>query len=242
MLTTVGASSLVAEKFGSGDPRVIALHGWGRTGQDFDRVLDGHSGLAIHLPGFGPAPAPPEAWSSADYAREIAGALEGMAPLVIVGHSFGGRIAVRLAAHYPKLVSHLVLTGVPLTRVTAPARPRPGFVIAKTLHRWKLIPDSAMESARQRYGSHDYRHASGVMREILVGVIAEDYLDDAALVTCPVTMVWGELDTPAPVAAAKRALEFFPEATLRVVSGAGHLLEGTLEEEVASAVADALST
>jgi pimeloyl-ACP methyl ester carboxylesterase len=71
-------------------------------------------------------------------------------------------------------------------------------------------------------------------------VIAEDYLDDAARVTCPVTMVWGERDKPAPLAAAERALEFFPSATLRVVSGAEHLLEGTLEQEVASAVADAL--
>jgi pimeloyl-ACP methyl ester carboxylesterase len=65
-------------------------------------------------------------------------------------------------------------------------------------------------------------------------------LDDAARVTCPVTMVWGERDKPAPLAAAERALEFFPSATLRVVSGAEHLLEGTLEQEVASAVADAL--
>jgi pimeloyl-ACP methyl ester carboxylesterase len=78
------------------------------------------------------------------------------------------------------------------------------------------------------------------MRDILVGVVAEDYLDDAARVTCPVTLVWGEHDKPAPLVAAERAMEFFPQATLRVVSGASHLLEGTLEQEVASAVSDAL--
>jgi len=163
-----------------------------------------------------------------------------MGPLVVVGHSFGGRIAVRLAAAHPDLVSHLVLTGVPLTRVSGPSTPKLGFRIAKALRRARLIPNTAMESARQKYGSADYRSASGVMREILVRVIAEDYLDDAARVHCPVTMIWGEGDKPAPLAAAKRALEFFPRATLRVVSGAEHLLEGTLEQEVASAVADAL--
>jgi pimeloyl-ACP methyl ester carboxylesterase len=240
MLTTVGNSSLVAEKFGTGPTEVVALHGWSRSGADFAKILAPHHGLALHLPGFGPAPEPPTAWSSADYAREIAGALEGMGPLVVVGHSFGGRIAVRLAASYPDLVSHLVLTGVPLTRVSGPSTPKLGFRITKALHRAKLIPDQAMESARQKYGSLDYRMASGVMREILVRVIAEDYLDDATRVSCPVTMVWGEGDKPAPLAAAKRALEFFPQATLRVVSGAEHLLEGTLEQEVASAVADAL--
>ena len=163
-----------------------------------------------------------------------------MGPLVVVGHSFGGRIAVRLAAAYPHLVSHLVLTGVPLTRVNTPSKPKRGFQLAKALYRAKLIPESVMESARQKYGSLDYRSATGVMREILVRGIAEDYLDDATRVTCPVTMVWGEQDKPAPLAAAQLALEFFPSATLRVVSGAEHLLEGTLEQEVASAVADAL--
>lgn len=240
MLTTVGTSSLVAEKFGSEPARVIALHGWGRSGADFATILAGHDGLAIHLPGFGPAPAPPQAWSSADYADVIAQALEGMGPVVVVGHSFGGRIAVRLAAAYPQLVSHLVLTGVPLTRVQAASAPKPAFRVIRALRRARLVPESVMESARQKYGSLDYRQASGVMREILVGVIAEDYLDDATRVTCPVTMVWGELDKPAPLAAAQRALDFFPDATLRVVSGAGHLLEGTLEGEVASAVADVL--
>lgn len=240
MLTTVGTSALVAEKFGSGPTEILALHGWGRNGTDFARILSSHNGLALHLPGFGPASEPPAAWSTADYAQEIAQALEGMGPLVVVGHSFGGRIAVRLAAAHPHLVSHLVLTGVPLTRVTGPSKPKLRFQIAKALHRVKILPDQAMESARQKYGSQDYRMASGVMREILVRVIAEDYLDDATRVSCPVTMVWGEGDKPAPVGAAKRALEFFPQATLRVVSGAEHLLEGTLEHEVASAVADAL--
>lgn len=240
MLTTVGTSSLVAEKFGTGSPEVVALHGWGRTGADFASILAPHNALALHLPGFGPAPAPPTAWSSADYAREIAQALESVGPTVLLGHSFGGRIAVRLAAAYPHLVRHLVLTGVPLTRVHHVSKPRLAFRVVRALRRAHLVPESVLENARQKYGSADYRAATGVMRDILVGVVAEDYLDDAARVTCPVTLVWGEHDKPAPLAAAERAMEFFPQATLRVVSGASHLLEGTLEQEVASAVSDAL--
>ncbi len=240
MLTTVGTSSLVAEKFGTSSPAVVALHGWGRTGADFASILAPHDALALHLPGFGSAPAPPTAWSSADYAREIAQALESVGPTVLLGHSFGGRIALRLAAAHPDLVRHLVLTGVPLTRVHQASRPRLAFRSVRALRQAGLVPESVLEKARQKYGSADYRAATGVMREILVGVIAEDYLEDAAKVTCPVTLVWGELDTPAPLAAAERAMEFFPQATLRVVSGASHLLEGTLEQEVASAVSDAL--
>ncbi len=241
MLGTVGSSDWVAEKFGSGQPRIIALHGWGRSGSDFERILAGQDALAVHLPGFGPAPEPTGAWSTAEYADQLAVALGGLGPVVVVGHSFGGRIAVRLAARHPEAVSAVVLTGVPLTRVTPPKSVPLAFQIAKVLHAKKLIPEATMERYRRKYGSQDYRNARGVMRDILVKTVAEDYLDDATRVTVPVTMVWGELDTPAPVAAADKALQYFPHATLRVVPGASHLMEGNLEEAVRDAVIAALS-
>ncbi len=80
------------------------------------------------------------------------------------------------------------------------------------------------------------------MRQILVSAIAETYWDDIARITQPVTLVWGELDEPAPLAGAEKAREVFPNATLRVVPGASHLLEGILEEELASALRLALLT
>lgn len=242
MLTTLGSSTWVGEKFGGAPPAVIALHGWGRSGADFARILAGHNALALHLPGFGSAPPPPEPWSPADYADQLAQAMAGLAPQVVVGHSFGGRIAVRLAARHPHLVSALVLTGVPLTRVAPATGISPAFALAKRLHRWGLVSEKAMEKNRQRYGSSDYRNARGVMREILVKTVAEDYLEDAVAVVAPVTLVWGERDGPAPVAAARKSLDYFPHATLRVVTGAAHLLEGTLEVDVRKAVSDALAS
>ena len=241
MLGRVGSSDWVGEKNGSADPQVIALHGWGRTGADFSRILVGIPSIAVHLPGFGPAPAPPLAWSTADYADHLAVGLAEYPAQVIVGHSFGGRIAVRLAARHPHLVRALVLTGVPLTRVTPPKQVALGVRLAKKLHKAGLIPEAWMEAQRHKHGSADYRAATGVMRDILVRVVAEDYLEDAATITQPVLMVWGEHDQPAPVAAATAALDFFPNATLRVVSGASHLLEGSLEEDVAQAVSQALT-
>jgi len=240
MLGRVGSSDWVGEKTGAGDPEVIALHGWGRTGADFSTILAGTRSLAVHLPGFGPSPPPHSAWSTADYADHLAQALSEYPPQVIVGHSFGGRIAVRLAARHPSVVRSLVLTGVPLTRITPAGKLALGFRVAKKMHALGLIPESVMEAQRHKYGSTDYRNAQGVMREILVKAVNEDYLADAALVSQPVLMVWGEHDVPAPLAAAISALDYFPNATLRVVSGAGHFLEGNLEKDVATAVSDAL--
>ena len=95
-----------------------------------------------------------------------------------------------------------------------------------------------MEELRNRYGSTDYRAAQGVMRGVLVKAIGEDYFVDAATVRAPVTLVWGENDGPAPLLGAQKAREYFPQATLRVVPGAGHLLEGNLEEALAQALRD----
>ena len=241
-LGTLGDSEFIGNRHGTKALDVIALHGWGRSGTDFSTVLKDTQGLAVHLPGFGSAQAPPEAWTTADYADHLAAALAGHDPVVVVGHSFGGRVALRLAARHPHQVAALVLTGVPLVRRSASAGQPLPFRLARFARKRGLLSETRMEAFRQRYGSSDYRTAQGVMRQILVSAIAETHWDDIARITQPVTLVWGELDEPAPLAGAEKAREVFPNATLRVVPGASHLLEGILEEELASALRLALLT
>ena len=239
-LATLGTSDFVGNRSGTGELDVLALHGWGRSGTDFGAVLAEHSGLAVHLPGFGSAPPPPSAWTPAEYADALAEALADQPPLVVVGHSFGGRVAIRLAARHPERVSALVLTGVPFTRRSSGRKPALAYRLARWGNRLGVVSAKTMDSLRQRYGSVDYRNAEGVMRQVLVGAIGEDYFEDAARITQPVTMVWGEEDQPAPLTGAQAALEHFSHGSLRVVPGAGHLLEGTLEKELARALSDAL--
>jgi pimeloyl-ACP methyl ester carboxylesterase len=238
---TVLAGDVLADRVGTGTARVLALHGWNRSGGDFARVLEGLEALAVHLPGFGSTAAPPTPWGSSEYAAQLASALDGTGPYIVVGHSFGGRVAVRLAAEHPDLVSALVLTGVPLVRATPPPPPRRALRIAKRLRAAGLVPESVVNRLRKRGGSEDYRAAQGVMRDVLVRVIAEDYRDDLRRLTLPVHMVWGELDDAAPVAAARLAVERIGGARLDVVPGAGHLLGGDLEAAVRTAVLDALA-
>lgn len=234
-MLTVLAGDVLADRTGGEPARVLALHGWGRTGDDFADVVAGTDALAVHLPGFGRTAPPPEAWGSVEYADHLAEALAGTGPYVVVGHSFGGRVAVRLAARHPGLVSALVLTGVPLVRATPPPRPRLALRVAKRLRAAHLLPESVVERLRRRGGSADYNAAQGVMRGVLVRVVGEDYRDDLARLAergLPVRMVWGELDDAAPLAGARLAAELLPQVTLEVVPGAGHLLEGELAAAV----------
>jgi pimeloyl-ACP methyl ester carboxylesterase len=205
---------------------VLALHGWRRTSTDFGATLDGLDALALDLPGFGASPPPPEPWGTAEYAHALGSVLAELpTPVVVLGHSFGGRVAVRLAARRPEAVRALVLTGVPLVRPPGrPARrPAAAFRVARWLHRRGVLPEARMEAVRQRYGSADYRAATGVMRDVFVRVVNEEYDDDLRALTCPVELVWGDDDTDAPPAVAGAAADLLADARVTFLPGAGHL-------------------
>ena len=233
MLTSLADGRLLAEKIGATPPAVIALHGWQRTAGDFARILEGLDAVAPNLPGASPAAEPPaEVWGSPEYAELVADAIRPFGPVVILAHSFGGRVAVHVAAKYPELVRGIVLTGVPLLRLQAPPKPSLGFRVLKRLAALGVVPQARFEAERRKRGSADYNAAQGIVRDIFVTLVNEDYRDVMSRVTVPVRMVWGENDTSAPADAGLAASELIPDARFRVVEGAGHLLDGHLETAV----------
>lgn len=244
MLTSLEGGIVFGERTGDGEPEVVALHGWGRSHRDFVSVLSGEVGvekceftsLAVDLPGFGSSPPPPTAWSTSEYAELIARVI-GENAVVVLGHSFGGRVAVKLAAMYPQRVRGMVLTGVPLfANPGVRTRASVTFRLAKLLHRAGLMSDDRIESARRRHGSTDYRNAHGVMRDVLVKSLQDSYREDLGALACPVTLVWGDDDTEAPLAVARTAAEIVSNSNLVVCRGAGHLTPRTVPGELRTAI------
>jgi pimeloyl-ACP methyl ester carboxylesterase len=239
MLRSFGGS-LFGVQTGSAPARVLGLPGWMRSRTDLLGVVDGLDAVVLDLPGFGGAsPPPPSAVGAAGYADLVTPALDACADRVVVlGHSFGGRVAVHLAARHRERVATLVLTGVP--RLVAPehrSRPARSFRLARWLHRHHLLSDARMEAMRQQRGSVDYRNATGVMRDVLVIVVNEDYGDVLPAVTCPVELVWGDDDTAAPLTEVERARSRFAGPTkLTVVPGAGHLTPLTAASALRAAI------
>lgn len=226
-LTALLDGAVFGERTGEGAPKVLALHGWGRTRADWLPALLGVPALAVDLPGFGASPAPDRAWGSRDYASLLAPVLAD-GGWTLAGHSFGGRVAVQLAAGWPELVDRLVLTGVPLLRSTGGSRAKLGYRLAKRAHGLGLLSEPAMERKRQQYGSADYRAAEGVLRNTLVTLVNEDYRDLLPGIAAPVELVWGAGDTAAPLVMAQEAVGLFPQATLTVSPTSGHLLDAEL--------------
>lgn len=239
MLKSYG-DALFGEQLGTAPARVLALPGWMRRRKDFDGVLDGLDAIALDLPGFGGAsPEPPEPLDAAGYAELVAPVLDDCAAdVVVIGHSFGGRVAVNLAATRPDRIGALVLTGVP--RLVPPAvttRPSASFRLARWLHGHHLLSDARMEAARRRRGSADYRNASPVMRDVLVRVVNEDYAALLPKITCPVELVWGDDDTAAPLSTAQHAEPLFGgPVTLTVLRAAGHLTPLTAPDALRQAI------
>jgi pimeloyl-ACP methyl ester carboxylesterase len=225
MLKSFGGGSLFGASSGTGRPWVLALPGWSRTHRDFDAVLEGVDAIALDLPGFGAASPPPTAWSTREYAHHVAPVLDEMAPrAVVLGHSFGGRVAVHLGAEHADRIGALLLTGVPLVRAAAGRRSPLTFRLGRALHRRGVVGEARMEALRQRYGSSDYRAARGVMREVLVKAVNETYQVPLAAFPGPVELVWGDDDDQAPVEMAEAALASCVEGTLTRCPGVGHFV------------------
>ena len=190
-LRTFADGSLFGARFGTGTPRVLALHGWGRTHKDFEPVLSGLDALSIDLPGFGASPAPTDPGGASMYAKLIEPVLdECHLPLVVVGHSFGGRVAVHLNERRPSAIAGLVLTGVPLLhKAHGHGKVAYQYRVGKWLNRLRLVNDDFVENLKNKYGSADYRAAEGVMRDILVTCVNESYDEQLKKIGCPVDLL-----------------------------------------------------
>lgn len=107
---------------GRGTPLVL-LHGIGRTGQVWQHVAEQLAAkkqrvVAFDLLGFGASPKPDWInYSVDDHASAVIASLQKLRPvepIILVGHSMGCLVAVRVARRRPDLIKHLVLYEMPL--------------------------------------------------------------------------------------------------------------------------------
>lgn len=218
---------------GGGSP-VVALHGWGGSVHSFWPVAErlAAEGFAVHLldlPGFGHSDPPPDPWDVADYMRFVLAYLDAsdLSRVALLGHSFGGRIGLMLAAQRPDRVSKMVLANsaglrTPLS-LTQQLRGAVARAARKTLDWAHLTSARARLQAyyNRRYASEDYLSA-GPLRETFLRVIAEDLTPYASQVQAPTLLIWGDRDADTPLWQGRRLEQLIPDAGLIVFAGAGH--------------------
>lgn len=206
-------------QYGTGQD-IILLHGWGQNIEMMKPLGDGLSNkfriTILDLPGFGKSKEPPEPWTIDKYElllEDFVIKLNIKKPIVI-GHSFGGRLAIRYSARNP--IEKLVLFGSPCIRIKEEL---PFHV--KILKLLKKIPglNSFGEYMKKYIGSRDYKAASPIMRQTLVNVVNEDLSKYAREIEEPTLLIWGDHDDEAPLAEAKELEKIMIDAALIVIPG-----------------------
>lgn len=225
---------------------MIFLHGWGLHRGVWDdtlATLNRTDALAIDLPGYGHSAALAEDYTLPALAAAMLRALPPQ-PATLVGWSLGGMVAMQLALDHPERVARLVLVGSSPQFVADDTWPH--AMAAATLEDFaeQLLADHAGTIRRflalQALGSEhgrdtltrlkaklavapppDPRALAGGLR-ILRDATLVPRLMELAELTMPITVIHGERDTLAPLAAARAVVEHLRRAELRVIDGAGH--------------------
>lgn len=201
-------------------------HGWGQSHQSFLPLIQSLKKLGRHqvldFPGFGKSPKPNENWDTKDYADAVAEHIK--EPIVWVGHSFGGRVGVRLASKYPdKVKALIIIAGAGLKRKRSPLKAlyfKSRIILYKTLKKFISLGLS-QNWLQTKFGSTDYKNA-GEMREIFRKTISEDLSKIAKDIQCPTLLIYGKNDGETPPEFGQRYHGLITNSELHILSGQDH--------------------
>ena len=177
---------------------MIFLHGWGGDVRSFLFVAKnlGVRATLVDFYGFGKTPHPDYPLTVKDFAEGVIETMDaaGIAKADIVGHSFGGRVAIYLAAYYPERVNKLVLVD------SAGVKPRRGikYYFKITLHKILKKFGGGLK------GSDDYRALSPVMQATFRNVVNYDETPLLGRISAETAIFWGDNDKDTPLYMAKK--------------------------------------
>ncbi len=199
---------------------ILLLHGWGQNIEMMkplgDAFCDRFRITIIDFPGFGQSEEPKEAWTIDKYSLMLEEFVKqtGIKKPIVMGHSFGGRVAICYSARNP--IEKLILFGSPCIRTNEDLSLK-----VKILKKLKTLPgmNKFGEFMKQYIGSRDYKAASPIMRQTLVEVVNEDLSKYAREIEEPTLLIWGEQDTEAPVSEAKELEKIMMDAALIILPG-----------------------
>jgi pimeloyl-ACP methyl ester carboxylesterase len=245
-------------------PTVVLVHGFGGAASNWTAVapalVERCRVLAPELPGHGGSSALPGPGETLDpYADRVAALLP--EPAVLVGHSLGGVVALRLAARHPRLVRAIVLAGsagigtttrrsrraLTLTSVVQPGKRISRFrhfVAREPLLRYAAFKFVSVSDPRalDPFAAEGFLAGSGLhtgIREAADALAGTDPRLDLERVRCPAMVLHGARDGQVPL---RDAFEYARRlrAPLRTIADCGHLLIGERPDAVVDAIYDVL--
>ncbi|MEK9161110.1 MAG: alpha/beta hydrolase [Patescibacteria group bacterium] len=204
----------------NGKLRLVVLHGWGHDKTRWNTFRERWQETSItvlDLPGFGEEPLQDANWGIPEYASWVMEKFsETQDRIIILGHSFGGRIAAHIGSSKPSWLVGLILYGAPLLY-------RPSFLTRARLIMAALLKSIFSNSIRRSLRPKVLQDADetglGIIYRKVVAFSQEKTLPQIAV---PTLFVWGSEDEEAPLSTAREALKLVPHGRLEIMAGAGH--------------------
>lgn len=200
---------------------LVCLHGYLSSKEAFYHQVAYFSRFfrvtAIDFLGFGHTMSLTSAFSVDDYAtwtKEVLKELGVQKPHVIA-HSFGCRVAVKLASRESDFFDKMILTGA------AGVRPKHGVAYHTKVFLYRIARRIAPAFAEKNFGSAEYRTLSPIMRESYKKIVNEDLVECARRIQNQVLIVQGEEDTVTPISDVNAYLGALQHGKLVQISG-GH--------------------
>jgi pimeloyl-ACP methyl ester carboxylesterase len=211
-------------------PSIFWAHGWGHSSQNFLPLVTPFehqaNNVVIDFPGFGASPVPAEIWATEDYADAIAEHMKknNIPPVIWIGHSFGCRVGLQMAARHPECIRALCLIAGAGLKRKRPIHKKIYFFLRIKLFKLlkKIIPASPFkDKIMSKFGSADYKK-SGPLRGIFIKTVNEDLSTIATTIKCPVTLIYGQNDTETPPEFGERLSKLIPNSNFFLLGGQDH--------------------
>ena len=191
---------------------VIILHGWGSNKnlmkQTFSPYMKGFRHIYIDLPGFGNSTCC-FAMTTADVARivELFMVHVNASKDIIVGHSFGGKVAVALD---PNVLVLLSSAGIYVPK---------SLKVKTKIALFKTLKIFGLSKFRSMFVADDAKELSEYMYQTFKNVVNEDCSDGFAKYEGKALLCWGKEDTATPLSSGKKIDALIKDSTLEVYDG-----------------------
>lgn len=223
---------------------IVILHGWAiddnnqQKWQPFIEFLeaDGWQVQFLKLPGLSTGIDKP--WQLNDYVNWVHQQLADIDKLILVGHSFGGQLAVRYTSVFPEKVVRLILidpAGIRPFSFKAKLK-RKVFGTAAKVGRVVFPLEIGRRVLHKLAREQDYLKASPIMRKTMQNVLEDEIKADFARIAIPTCIVWGDEDTATPVSHAQLFSAGIANSQLHFIAGARHSPQFTHVEPTARQV------
>ena len=201
---------------------IVLLHGWGQNiemmnmlGKPFEKDF---RIIVIDFPGFGNSDEPKEVMGVGEYTSVVEKMLIKLnidSP-ILIGHSFGGRVAVKFASR--NKTDRVILLSPALRGHDKKS------LKSKFLKFLKKVPilKELEDWAKNHIGSRDYKAASPMMKKVLVKVVTEDLSQDAKKIKAPVILIYGDNDAEVPQEDTLLYEKLIPDCGLILYEGCTH--------------------